>query len=105
MASRDDYTVGLVCVLSVEVAAAKAMFDRLHDDLPADQMMNDTNTYALGILNGHNVVLAYPTSSVYGITSAAAVAAVACELHVGPVQPDGRHWRRSARYEGGYPSR
>lgn len=75
MASRDDYTVGWVCALPVEVAAAKAMLDRIHPNLPADPTVNDTNSYVLGSLNGHNVVLAYPSSGVYGITSAAAVAA------------------------------
>ena len=74
MASRDDYIVGWVCALPVEVAAAKAMLDRIHADLPADPTVNDTNTYVLGSLNGHNVVLAYPTFGVYGTTSVAGVA-------------------------------
>jgi nucleoside phosphorylase len=74
MASRDDYTVGWVCALPLEMAAAKAMLDRIHADLPADPSVNDTNSYVLGSLNGHNVVLAYPPFGVYGTTSAAAVA-------------------------------
>ena len=57
MASRDDYTVGWVCALPLEMAAAKAMLDRIHADLPADPSVNDTNSYILGSLNGHNVVL------------------------------------------------
>jgi ankyrin repeat domain-containing protein 50 len=74
MASRDDYTVGWVCALPVEIAAAKAMLDRIHADLPVDLSVNDTNSYVLGSLNGHNVVLAYPPFGVYGNTSATAVA-------------------------------
>ena len=74
MVSRDDYTIGWVCALPVEVAAAKAMLDRIHANLPADPTVNDTNTYVLGSLNGHNVVLAYPTFGVYGTTSVASVA-------------------------------
>lgn len=74
MASRDDYTVGWVCALPLEMAAAKAMLDRIHADLSADPSVNDTNCYVLGSLNGHNVVLAYPPFGVYGTTSAAAVA-------------------------------
>ncbi|OKL59155.1 hypothetical protein UA08_05962 [Talaromyces atroroseus] len=73
MGLRDDYTVGLVCALPLEMAAAKAMLDRIHADLPADPSVNDTNSYVLGSLHGHNVVLAYPPFGVYGTTSAAAV--------------------------------
>ncbi|KAI9926350.1 hypothetical protein MW887_004114 [Aspergillus wentii] len=74
MASRDDYTVGWVCTLHLEMVAAKAMLDCIHASLPADSSVNDTNNYVLGSLDGHNVVLAYPPYGVYGTTSAAAVA-------------------------------
>ncbi|KAM0263408.1 hypothetical protein ACHAQJ_001264 [Trichoderma viride] len=78
MASRDDYLVGWVCALPVEVAAAKATLDRIHDNLPPDQNLDDSNNYILGSLQGHNVVLAYPNSGVYGQIS---VASVATQLH------------------------
>lgn len=78
MASRDDYLVGWVCALPVEVAAAKATLDRIHDALPPDSTLDDSNNYILGSLQGHNVVLAYPHSGVYGETS---VASVAAQLH------------------------
>lgn len=74
MASRDDYTVGWICALPLEMAAAKAMLDHIHADLPADPSMNDANAYVLGSLNGHNVVVACLPFGVYGITSAATVA-------------------------------
>ncbi|KAH6608120.1 hypothetical protein Trco_004433 [Trichoderma cornu-damae] len=74
MASRDDYLVGWVCALPVEVAAAKATLDRIHDNLHPDQNLDDSNNYILGSLQGHNVVLAYPNSGVYGEISAAGVA-------------------------------
>jgi nucleoside phosphorylase len=74
MASRNDYLVGWVCALPVEVAAAKATLDRIHDNLPPDQNLDDSNNYILGSLQGHNVVLAYPNSGVYGETSVASVA-------------------------------
>ncbi|KAI1276041.1 ankyrin repeat protein [Xylaria sp. FL0933] len=74
MASRDDYTVGWICALPLEMAAAKAMLDRIYPDLPADLSMNDTNAYILGSLNGHNVVIACLPVGVYGTTSAATVA-------------------------------
>ncbi|OCT53766.1 ankyrin repeat protein [Cladophialophora carrionii] len=78
MASRDDYAVGWVCALPIEVAAAKAALDRVHDDLPPDRNSDDNNNYILGSLQGHNVVVAYPNSRVCGKTS---VADVATQLH------------------------
>lgn len=78
MASRDDYAVGWVCALPIEVAAAKATLDRVHDNLPPDRNLDDSNNYILGSLQGHNVVVAYPKSGVYGKTS---VADVATQLH------------------------
>ncbi|OAQ61385.1 ankyrin repeat-containing protein [Purpureocillium lilacinum] len=78
MASRDDYTVGWLCALPIEVAAAKATLDRVHDNLPLDRNSDDNNNYILGSLEGHNVVVAYPDSEAYGTTS---VADVATQLH------------------------
>ncbi|KAI1821707.1 ankyrin repeat protein [Xylaria intraflava] len=74
MASRDSYTVGWVCALPLEMAAAKVLLDHIYVNLPVDPSMNDTNNYVLGSLNGHNVVLACPPAGAYGITSAATVA-------------------------------
>lgn len=76
MASREDYVVGLVCRLSVEVAAAKSALDRVHDNLPTGHDSDGNNTYILGNLQGHNVVVAYP--KVYGKSSLADVTA---QLH------------------------
>ncbi|KAI9042818.1 uncharacterized protein KD926_004883 [Aspergillus affinis] len=78
MASRDDYAVGWVCALPIEVAAAKATLDRVHDNLPPDRNSGDNNNYILGSLQGHNVVVAYPNPGVCGKTS---VADVATQLH------------------------
>ncbi|KAJ5721416.1 uncharacterized protein N7483_009350 [Penicillium malachiteum] len=54
------------------MAAAVAMLDERHNDLPARP--NDSNTYILGRIFGHNVAIACLPSGVYGTTSAAAVA-------------------------------
>lgn len=75
MVSYDNYQVGWVCALPVEVAAAKATLDRIHDyDLPLNRKSDDSNNYILGSLQGHDVVLAYPDFGVYGETSVASVA-------------------------------
>jgi nucleoside phosphorylase len=69
----EDYTAGWICALPLEMAAAKAMLDDIHADLPVHP--NDHNTYTLGRIGAHNIVVACLPSGVYGITSAATVAA------------------------------
>ncbi|KAL5001352.1 hypothetical protein BDV10DRAFT_182585 [Aspergillus recurvatus] len=70
--SYEDYTVGWICALPLELAAAKAMLDETHGQLP--QRPGDDNTYTLGEVFGHNVVLAGLPAGIYGTTSATAVA-------------------------------
>ena len=67
-----DYTVAWVCALPLEMAAAKSMLDEIHPNLPNSS--NDQNTYVLGKIHAHNVVIACLPSGVYGTTSAATVA-------------------------------
>ncbi|RYO95808.1 hypothetical protein DL765_011770 [Monosporascus sp. GIB2] len=70
--SPDDYTIGWVCALPTELAAAKAMLDHVHAILPNDP--NDGNSYTLGAIHGHNVVMACLPSDNYGTNNAAFVA-------------------------------
>ncbi|KAL6905000.1 putative ankyrin repeat-containing protein [Trichoderma evansii] len=70
---HQDYTVAWVCALPLEMAAAVAMLDERHCDLPVKQ--NDDNSYILGRVHAHNVVIACLPSGVYGTTSATTVAA------------------------------
>src|SRR3984957_19183975 len=72
MRSTHDYTVAWVCALPLEMAAAKAMLDEIHPNLPTSS--KDQNTYILGRICAHNVVIACLPSGVYGTTSAATVA-------------------------------
>ncbi|RHZ58905.1 hypothetical protein CDV55_105072 [Aspergillus turcosus] len=71
--SHEDYTVGWICALPVEAATAKAMLDRKHPRLPSPP--NDNNSYTLGEIDGHNIVIACLPTGVHGTTSAAAAAA------------------------------
>ena len=73
------------------MAVAKAMLDRIHADLPADPSVNDTNSYVLGSLNSHNVVLAYPPFGMYGRLGRGHNHADARELQVHAAQTDSRH--------------
>jgi nucleoside phosphorylase len=68
----DDYTIGWVCALPIELAAAVEMLDEEHDDLPQDS--NDTNLYTLGRIGKHNIVIACLPAGQTGTNSAATVA-------------------------------
>ncbi|KAL2817897.1 hypothetical protein BDW59DRAFT_181989 [Aspergillus cavernicola] len=70
--SHDDYTVGWICALPLEMAAAQAALDEVHQDLNIQQ--SDHNTYTLGKIGDHNIVIACLPSGVYGTSSATAVA-------------------------------
>ena len=54
---REDYTVGWVCALPVELAAAKAMLDEEHKDALREVGDNDENVYCMGSVAGHNIVI------------------------------------------------
>jgi hypothetical protein len=69
---HQDYTVGWICALPTEMAAAVGMLDSHHDPLP--QPSHDDNVYTLGCIGAHNVVIACLSAGVTGTNSAAIVA-------------------------------
>lgn len=71
---HSDYTVGWVCALSVELAAALVMLDEKHHGLERDPADNDENLYNLGSIRGHNVVIVCLPAGRIGNNPAAAVA-------------------------------
>ncbi|KAF5258984.1 hypothetical protein FOXYS1_10420, partial [Fusarium oxysporum] len=50
------YTIAWICALYIETAAAQAMLDERHGELP--RRPNDNNTYTLGTIKNHNIVIA-----------------------------------------------
>lgn len=70
--SRDEYTVGWVCALPVELAAAQEMLDEEHVTPPSEA--HDTNIYTCGRVGEHNVVIACLPKGQTGKSSAASVA-------------------------------
>ncbi|CAG8903301.1 unnamed protein product [Penicillium egyptiacum] len=70
--SHNDYTVGWICALPLEMAAAQVLLDEIHEDLPVQP--NDHNAYTLGSIGKHNVVIACLPYGQYGIASATTVA-------------------------------
>jgi nucleoside phosphorylase len=69
---HEDYTVGWICALPIEMAVAEVMLDERHDSLP--QASRDHNSYTLGRIGLHNVAIACLPAGVMGVTSAARVA-------------------------------
>lgn len=68
-----DYTVGWMCALSTELTAARAMLDCEHPNLPKPQN-DDPNTYTLGSIGKHNIVIACLPQGQFGNNVAATVA-------------------------------
>ncbi|KAJ4201781.1 hypothetical protein NW767_006319 [Fusarium falciforme] len=68
---QDQYTIAWICALYIEMAAARAMLDEIHEDLPQDA--NDKNTYMLGSIGPHNILIACLPNGHYGTNNAASV--------------------------------
>lgn len=66
-----SYTVAWICALHIEMAAALAMLDEIHD--PLHTYPDDSNTYKLGRIEQHNVVIACLPVHQYGTNNAANV--------------------------------
>ena len=69
---HEDYTVGWISALPLELAAATKMLDEEHHALPQDP--TDTSVYTLGSIGKHNVVMVCLPVGGIGTNSAAAVA-------------------------------
>ncbi|EFQ34117.1 hypothetical protein CGRA01v4_12182 [Colletotrichum graminicola] len=70
--SHKAYTVGWVCALPLEMAAAAAMLDETHEPLAMNP--SDSNVYTFGRIGPHDIVIACLPLGQYGTNSAAVVA-------------------------------
>jgi nucleoside phosphorylase len=70
---NEDYTVGWICALPLEAAAAAAMLDEIHEK-PRKQPSNDHNIYTLGRIGEHNVVISCLPAGACGSNPATTVA-------------------------------
>ncbi|KAB8356465.1 hypothetical protein FH972_024048 [Carpinus fangiana] len=59
---RDDFTVGWVCALPLELTASRAMLDDEYDQLDDKLDPQDDNTYIWGRIGDHQVVMACPSA-------------------------------------------
>lgn len=69
---KEDYRVGWICALPLELAAASCMLDKVYPRLPLRS--GDTNMYKLGSIGPHNIVIACLPAGEIGTVSAATVA-------------------------------
>ncbi|GKT41538.1 uncharacterized protein ColSpa_01719 [Colletotrichum spaethianum] len=67
-----DFTVGWVCALPIELAAATEMMDEEFAELPSQP--NDSNVYSFGRIGVHNIVAACLPAGQMGTNQAATVA-------------------------------
>lgn len=70
--SSEDYEIGIICALPIELAAVLGMLDEEHPRLP--QNPNDSNLYYLGRTGDHNIVITCLPAGRIGLVSAARVA-------------------------------
>src|SRR3954468_22261178 len=68
-----EYTVAWICALPLERSAADAVLDVLHDQ-PLEVHPEDHNSYRLGSIGKHNIVIACLPLGSYGTNNAAIVA-------------------------------
>ncbi|KAL7784054.1 purine and uridine phosphorylase [Trichoderma ceciliae] len=68
-----NYTVGWICALHTEYVAAQTFLDEKHEG-PSYISPQDNNSYTLGRVGQHNVVIAVLPDGEYGLSSAACVA-------------------------------
>ncbi|KAF7520534.1 hypothetical protein G7054_g12729 [Neopestalotiopsis clavispora] len=73
MSNPNIYTVGWICAVETELIAAASFLDEEHDD-PDCLPINDNNSYILGRIGKHNVVIAALPDGQYGLVTAATVA-------------------------------
>jgi nucleoside phosphorylase len=71
--ARDEYTVGWICALYFELAAAQAILDELHKGVQERDPV-DKNSYTLGRVEDHNVAITCLPAGKYGTNDAASVA-------------------------------
>ena len=64
----EDYTIGWICALPIERAAAEQILDEEYEDY------NDGNPYTLGRIAEHHVVIACLPAGQIGLASAAVIA-------------------------------
>ncbi|KAF5007419.1 hypothetical protein FDECE_6267 [Fusarium decemcellulare] len=72
MPDYNAYTVGWICAVQTEIVAALGLLDDRHTE-PVETPVHDSNSYTLGRIGKHNVVIAALPRGQYGLANAANV--------------------------------
>src|ERR1700722_16706339 len=56
---RREFEIAIICALPIESDAVEALFDEFWEDYTYGKAAGDPNTYTLGRIGHHNVVLAF----------------------------------------------
>ncbi|KAF3922296.1 hypothetical protein ABW20_dc0107567 [Dactylellina cionopaga] len=70
--NREDYSIGWLCAIPIELEAARKVLDEVHPKLSVPE--GDENCYEFGRIGEHNVVISWLPQASYGLTNAAIVA-------------------------------
>ena len=70
--THEDYQIGVICALAIEMAAMVALLDETHPNLKKER--GDENEYTLGRIGVHNIVIACLPAGLVGNGPAATVA-------------------------------
>jgi nucleoside phosphorylase len=57
--SREEFEIAIICALPLEADTVEALFDEHYDSRIYGKQGGDDNTYAIGRISGHHVVLAF----------------------------------------------
>ena len=71
--THEDYTIGWICALDIELTAARGMLDEEHDYCPLLGGQNH-NVYTLGTIGEHNIAIACLPAGSNGKSAAATCA-------------------------------
>src|SRR5215471_21072982 len=55
----DDFEIAVICALPSEANAVEGLFDKIWEDDTIEKARGDNNTYTVGLIGRHNVVLAW----------------------------------------------
>ncbi|PGH16432.1 hypothetical protein AJ79_01763 [Helicocarpus griseus UAMH5409] len=73
---RNDFEVAIICALPLEASAVAALFDKKYDEKAYGKVPGDSNSYSVGVIGRHNVVLVHMPNM--GKVAAAAASVFLC---------------------------
>ncbi|KAF3081335.1 hypothetical protein TWF569_006491 [Orbilia oligospora] len=72
--TREAYSIGWICAIQIELAAALAVLDEVLPESPFDMIQGDPNLYYFGRIQNHDIVITCLPAGIMGIASASMVA-------------------------------